>query len=148
MNRYGHTPPEAIEKLVEAGLLTERQAQAYVYRDIDPTPRHAVAEMLGISVNVLDKHLSTAREKVDEAEATVDALEAIRHPDFPDECSVCSSTLGGQWALNEDDDPVCLECADVDPDDLLDITLQEEQTSPDVPSPKVDVEEANDEQPE
>lgn len=114
MSQHNTTPSEAVDQLVEAGLLTERQAQAYVHREIDPTPRQAVADMLEISPNVLDKHLSAARQKVEAAESTVAALEEIRHPELPTECSDCGSTLGGRWTENDDGDPICLNCGDVD----------------------------------
>lgn len=118
MSRYGPTPPESVEMLVEAGLLTERQAQAYVYRDVDPTPRKAVAEMLEISPNVLDKHLSAARQKVESAKATTEALQEIRFPDLPSECSDCEAALVGPWSENDDGEPVCLECAGIEESDL------------------------------
>jgi len=117
MTNHNIQPQEAVEQLVDAGLLTERQAQAYVFREIDPTPRKAVAEMLDISPNVLDKHLSSAREKVNSAESTLATLDEIRHPDLPMECSQCGSTLGGHWSQNDTGDVMCLECADVDADE-------------------------------
>lgn len=73
------TPDEEIELLVDAGLLTERQAEAFVLREIDPAPRDAVAESMGISVSTLDDYRADAIRKIESAEATVEALDAIRY---------------------------------------------------------------------
>lgn len=105
---------EDIEQLADAGLLTERQAEAYVLRDIELVPRQAAADAMEISVNTLDKRLGEARRKVEQAEATLDALDSIRFEEFPDACSECGSPLGGRWSENEDGDAVCLDCAGID----------------------------------
>lgn len=60
--------------LAACGLLTARQAEAYAYRSLHGIARQETADRLGISVNVLDKHLAAAREKVDTARATAEAL--------------------------------------------------------------------------
>lgn len=74
---------EDVATLTAAGLLTERQAEAYVLRDIEQVARKPTAEHMGVSVNVLDKHLRAARDKVEQAEATVEAVEAIRSAELP-----------------------------------------------------------------
>lgn len=44
------------------------------------------------ATNVVDKRLRAARDKVAEVEATIDVIEELRSPDFPDECA--ERTLG------------------------------------------------------
>jgi len=77
MPRY--TVEEEIEMLADAGLLTERQAEAYVQRRIEATPGYAVADELGISQSTLSDYVSDAEAKIEAAEATIEALEAIRN---------------------------------------------------------------------
>lgn len=105
---------EDIKQLADASLLTERQAEAFVLRDVEAVPREAAAEWMGVSVNVLDKHLRAARDKAQAAQATVDAIENIRHEDLPTECGDCGTTLGGRWSKDGDGNAICLECADVE----------------------------------
>jgi len=106
------------EQLADAGLLTERQAEAFVLRDIEACPRQATADEMGISVNTLDNTLSTARKKVRQAEATVDAVEKARHEDLPSTCGNCGDSLGGSWTVI-DDDPHCFDCAGIDPAEAM-----------------------------
>lgn len=108
------TLEDDVQGLVDAGLLTERQAEAYVLRDVEAVPRGAAAEMMGISPNTLDDRIAEARRKVKAAEATLDTLEDIRHEEFPSECAICESTLGGRWTRDSDDRPVCLSCAGIE----------------------------------
>jgi len=69
---------EEIQLLVDAGLLTERQAQAYIYREVELVPRDAAAEEMGISVSTLDDYRADAVAKVEAAEETLDTVEKIR----------------------------------------------------------------------
>jgi DNA-directed RNA polymerase specialized sigma24 family protein len=69
---------EEIEMLVESGLLTERQAQAYVYREVELVPREAAAEEMGISTSTLDDYRADAVEKVESARKILEAIEDIR----------------------------------------------------------------------
>lgn len=102
------------EELADAGLLTRRQAEAFVLRDVELVPREAAAESMDISVNTLDKRLSEARGKVEAAQETVETLQSLRYEDIPSECTECDSTLGGRWSQNDDDEPICLDCAGVE----------------------------------
>lgn len=68
---------EPIDQISSYGLLTERQAEAYVLRDIKAVPRTEAAEQMDISVNTLDKHLAKARRKVEQAEETIETIETI-----------------------------------------------------------------------
>lgn len=106
---------EAIQRLVDSGNFTERQAEAFVLRDVEATPRQAAADSMGISVNVLDKHLRAARDKVEQAERTIEAVADVRYEEIPDECSECGSTLGGPFATDEERNPLCRDCAGIDP---------------------------------
>lgn len=106
---------EAVQTIAKSGLLTERQAEAYVLRDVELLGREAAAQTMGISPNVLDKHLRAARDKVEQAEATVDAIQDVRFEDIPAECEECGAALGGSWATDEDDRALCFDCAGVEP---------------------------------
>jgi len=68
---------EVVDHVVTAGLLTERQAQVYVRRDLLDLGRPETAEDLGISISMVDDHLSVARGKVERARETVERLDAL-----------------------------------------------------------------------
>lgn len=70
---------EEVDVLAAAGLLTERQAEAFVHRDVELTPREAAADAMDITVSTLDDRLGEARRKIDAAEATLDAIESVRN---------------------------------------------------------------------
>jgi transcriptional regulator len=76
MPRY--TVKEEIEMLTDAGLLTERQAEAYVQRRVEATPGYAVAEYMDISESTLSGYVSDAESKIESARETLDALEEIK----------------------------------------------------------------------
>lgn len=109
---------EAIDRIASCGLLTERQAEAYVYRDIEQVPRPETAKHMGISVNTLDNRLAEARRKIEQAERTLDVVDAIRHRPLPDRCAECGDALAGTFSENDDGEPVCLDCAGIDQADL------------------------------
>lgn len=113
MTENDRTMTERIEALADAGLLTERQAEVYIRREIELEPRWAVAEAMGVSENVHDKHLRAARDKVEAAEDTLDEIENQRFAALPSTCSECGATLGGQYVEDDDGDALCLECAGV-----------------------------------
>lgn len=73
------TTEEEVERLVDAGLLTERQAEAYVMREVELVPREAAAEGMGIAPSTLDDYRADAVEKIEDAEATVEAVRDIRY---------------------------------------------------------------------
>jgi DNA-binding CsgD family transcriptional regulator len=79
-----YTVEEEIEMLADAGLLTERQAEAYVYRRVELTPGYAVADRMGISESTLSGYVSDAEAKLDGARDTLDALDEIKHQ-LPDD---------------------------------------------------------------
>ena len=76
MPRY--SVEEEIELLAEAGLLTERQAEAYVQRRIEGQPGWAVADDMDINESTLSDYVSDAEAKIETARDTVDALKEIR----------------------------------------------------------------------
>lgn len=69
---------EEIDMLASAGLLTERQAEVYVLREIEATPGWAVAEELDLGESTVSDYLADARAKIDKAEATLDVIKEIR----------------------------------------------------------------------
>lgn len=108
----------AIERLYDAGLLTERQAEAFVLREIELTPRPEAAESMGVKPSTLDSTLQQAKQKVESAEETLEVIDDLRHPDLPIDCTVCGSTLGGTWVENDSGDAMCFDCAGVDPESV------------------------------
>lgn len=66
------------ERLADAGLLTERQALAYVLRDVVERSRAETSDAMGCTVNVVDNHLRAARDKVEGARRTVDELDNLQ----------------------------------------------------------------------
>lgn len=107
-------PKEAIDRLATAGLLTERQAEAYVWRRIEGERGYAVADHMGINESTLSDYVADAEEKLEAAEETVKQVEQLRHRPIPDECSDCGAALGGRFATDDENNPVCLDCAGVD----------------------------------
>ncbi len=105
---------ERIEKLADAGLLTEKQAEVFIRREIELEPRGAVADVMGISENVHDKHLRAARDKVEAAEETVEEIENQRYEEIPDVCAECGSALGNPFSENDEGEEICLDCAGVE----------------------------------
>lgn len=73
------SPEEEVDALVTAGLLTERQAEAFVHREVELTPRWAAAEEMGITVSTLDDYVGDAKRKVEAARETVEAVDSIRN---------------------------------------------------------------------
>jgi DNA-directed RNA polymerase specialized sigma24 family protein len=73
-----YTVEEEIEMLADAGLLTERQAEAFVQRRIEATPGYAVAEDMGISDSSVAGYVSDAEDKIEAARDTLDVLGEIR----------------------------------------------------------------------
>jgi DNA-directed RNA polymerase specialized sigma24 family protein len=68
---------EAVDRLEGAGLLTERQAEAFVRVEFDGMTYQQAAESLGVKRSSFDGLLSAARSKVSAAQATVDAVDAM-----------------------------------------------------------------------
>lgn len=104
---------DVIEDLAEAGLLTDRQAEAYVAREIEAVPRPATADKMGISVNRVDNLLRAARDKVEAARETIDVIDSYRWESIPSECDECGETIGAQWAQADDGTVYCPDCSGV-----------------------------------
>ena len=64
-----------VEQLTEAGLLTEREAQAYVLRDDCSMGREYTADRLGISTSRVDNALRAARQRLQNARETIAVTE-------------------------------------------------------------------------
>jgi len=75
---------EEVDALVTAGLLTERQATAFVHREIELTPRQAAAKDMAIAPSTLDNYVADAERKIAAARETVEAVESIRNQ-LPDD---------------------------------------------------------------
>lgn len=61
-------------RLSDPGLLTDRQALAYVLRDVEGVSRSESAERMGCSKSNLDTLLGRARRKLDQATSTLAVL--------------------------------------------------------------------------
>jgi predicted DNA-binding protein (UPF0251 family) len=73
------TTAEKITLLSGAGLLTERQAAAYVHRRLENHSRMKSAEEMDIAASTLDDYLRNAEDKIAMADLTgrvIDLLEA------------------------------------------------------------------------
>ena len=70
---------EEIELLADAGLLTERQAEAFVLRRVEATPGYAVAEHMEVAESTVSDYVSDAEAKIEAARETIDAIEKIRY---------------------------------------------------------------------
>lgn len=68
---------EKIKLLAGGGLLTERQAAAYVHRRIEEHPREKSAEEMGIAVSTLDDYLRHAEDKIHMAKMTEKVLDVL-----------------------------------------------------------------------
>jgi len=78
-----YSPEEKIELLTDAGLLTERQAEAYVYRVIEGESGIKTAELMGgLDSTTVSDYKTVAENKVAEAQATVDVLAEIGTDDI------------------------------------------------------------------
>lgn len=74
-----YSAAEEIELLADAGLLTERQAEAFVMRRVEATPGYAVADEMDVSQSTVSDYARDAEAKIEAARATLDALDEIRH---------------------------------------------------------------------
>jgi DNA-directed RNA polymerase specialized sigma24 family protein len=70
---------EEVDALTTPGVLTERQAEAFVHREIELTPRWAAAEDMDIAVSTLDNHVQEAKRRIGGARELVEAVESIRY---------------------------------------------------------------------
>lgn len=105
---------EALEMLTDCDLLTERQAEAWLHRDVEHDPRDLVAEHMDISPNTLDDRLSEARNKIESAEETLDVIDEIRNRPIPERCAECDVSLPGYWSTNDEGEAICFDCAGID----------------------------------
>lgn len=97
-----YTVEEEIELLVDAGLLTEREAEVYVLRSVEGTPGYAVADELDISEQRVSDAKRQAEDKVESARETLEALGEIRYQ-IPDEHSMPAPDADGVQRLIEAD---------------------------------------------
>jgi len=84
----------------------------FVLRRVEATPRSALADELGIAEQTVSNTAARAQQIIDQAEATLDALEKIRDQ-TPDACSECGTALAGRYITNNRGEAFCLSCTDV-----------------------------------
>lgn len=111
---------DRVAEIVDAGLLTEHQAVAYLGREVEHMSRQQIAAHLDCAPNTVDNHRARAVELVEAAEETlklIDDYEEARYPEPADECSKCGSALAGSY-VREAGRPLCWDCADVDRADV------------------------------
>ena len=77
MPRY--SVDEEIDMIGTPGLLTEREAEVFVLRDVKAVRRQEVASELGIAVSTVDNTLTRANRKIREAREALEAIDAVRH---------------------------------------------------------------------
>lgn len=63
-------------ELAEAGLLSDRQAEAFILRVIEGRSREDAADLMGIDQSTVDDHLGAARRKIDAAGETLELVDA------------------------------------------------------------------------
>ncbi|AOW80121.1 hypothetical protein HTSR_0936 [Halodesulfurarchaeum formicicum] len=76
---------DLIEQLTEADLLTRRQAEVWVSREVEGLSRSKTAEKMDISPYTVDDYLADAREKIERARGTVEILDRIEKNNSEDE---------------------------------------------------------------
>jgi predicted DNA-binding protein (UPF0251 family) len=65
---------EKVFALSEIGVLTERQAEAYVYRRVEKLDRQDAAAEMGVAASTVDDYERDAADKLTDAEETIDRL--------------------------------------------------------------------------
>lgn len=75
------TVERAARRLADPGLLTYRQALAWVLRDVEDVGREDAAHQLGLSPSTLDNHLGAARRKIRRARATIEDVDELTGDD-------------------------------------------------------------------
>jgi hypothetical protein len=96
---------EAISALVDAGLLSSLEAEAYVRYVIEG--EHNVEEQ-PFSRSCVE----SAKQKIAAARKSFSILNAYRYPKPPETCSECGSSLGDVWTTNLEETSLCLECGE------------------------------------
>jgi DNA-directed RNA polymerase specialized sigma24 family protein len=71
---------ELARRLAAPDVVTERQAVAYVLRDVEGVGREDAADRMGCSVSNLDSLLGRARSNLDDARTTLSVLHELDHP--------------------------------------------------------------------
>lgn len=108
-------PEKAIEVLADAGLLTERQAEAYVYRHLEGLGRQETAEKMGLQPATLDDFVADAEKKLETAEQTIIMRSEIVDMTPPDTCDMCDDQVGSNALRNVGTIYVCEECLKAQP---------------------------------
>lgn len=100
--------------LAEAGLVTDREAQAYVLVNVHGWDVDRAADALGVGESRVYAARQAAEERLAAAEETQALLNELRAGDadlLPSTCARCGDGLD-EWTVSEGD-VVCLNCAGV-----------------------------------
>jgi DNA-binding CsgD family transcriptional regulator len=100
--------PRAVDRLSSTSL-TERQAEAYILREVEGCSREETAERMGISTSAVDQHLSAARGKVGDAHRLLSVLEGVRSEDRH-VCKECGDEIEGEYVAPFDGGRLCAGC--------------------------------------
>jgi len=125
-NEHHPREQELEDALAETGLLTEKEAYAFVYGRFGSLPLRYLDEMSSMlekqgfeSSDEFTTVKERAESKIADAIWVYELIDAFRFPDFPEQCAKCSNSLGGMWVESEEGSgPICRECADIDHDPL------------------------------
>jgi len=96
---------EAINALVNAGFLSEMEAEAYIRSVIEGENPDEQQSFSAVSVE-------SAKQKVAAAQESVEILNGYRDPESPNLCSKCGTEIGDIWTANLEQVPICNECAE------------------------------------
>jgi DNA-directed RNA polymerase specialized sigma24 family protein len=58
------------QELADAGILTERQAEIWMLREVEELSTAEAADMIGLAESTVGSHLATARDRVEEVRET------------------------------------------------------------------------------
>lgn len=115
------SPRDLADELEEETTLSEGEAEALAWRKYFGRPRPKTAEELGIAKSSVDSRYTRAKQKLKKAERLLEIDDALsqeyREPAY--ECSECGATLGGAYALDEEGNALCWDCAPVDREEAL-----------------------------
>lgn len=107
-----HEALREAERLESMGLLTERQAQAYLLRDVYGFDRRTAADEMGVSPSRVDNARRDAHSKIAAAKTTMNMIERVNERiDFSlEQCAECGEPMD-EFTFQRGR-PICLDCAE------------------------------------